>query len=64
MPLKDDSGDVREEVPNLNRLENSPDHFGASANENANHESGSGYAECAEYDEACDADSDGSGGKS
>ena len=54
---------MREEVPNLNRLENSPDHFGASANENANHESGSGYAECAEYDEACDADSDGSGGK-
>ena len=63
IPLEDDSGDsTGEEVPNLNRLENSPDHFG-SANDDANHESGSGYAECAEYDEACNADVDGSGGK-
>ena len=63
IPLEHDSGDSAggEEVPNLNRLENSPDHFGS--NDDANHESGSGYAECAEYDEACNADVDGSGGK-
>ena len=54
--MEDDSGES-EDVPNPNRLENSADDI---FSHDANHESGSGFAECAEYDESC---IQGSGGK-